>query len=342
MKPATLLVPTLLLASCASLGFLSDEDRQKANSHWENADTYFRRKDYARSEDQIQRGLKLDADHYKLNLLMGSLLLQKARANPELFRDALEQFEKVRGLRSADVHVYTVWVGLGMANQGLYNLHRKKAVELRREAAGRGLEKTRQDELLAQAAENLRLFETHLREAERNYRKVAHTREQGSYLANERLFMVEIDKAWGLEGAERHKQFEVAARQAEEYLRENVYRQRHYKVMLEKTGHLPQEELARRTLRYYRDRERDFRSDFAELLYELGEHEKAKVQLDKVLEIDPLRASDYYNRALCNLKLTAPHEARVDFEHFLRLTKQSFDAPQVKEATRMLDQLARK
>jgi len=333
-------VPVVLLGLLTGCMGVSSENKATADAFYNNARTYYKGRDYVRAMNQIERGLQADPDHYQLNLLEGWVLLQESRSHPELFTKALAVLDRMRGMRSESSQDYRLWLGLGQAHQGLYQLRRREALRLHKAADIQETPAETRVTKLAQAEEKMREFHAHLADARRYYTMLLDREDGGAFPAYERLFILETDYAVDLKGEAKRKQLEVAAKRAKTYLDANHARQEHYKVMLTITQDVEQERFARRTLAELKARERAFRGTYATLLYSMNEFQRAHEQFDRVLEIDPTRAAGYYNRARCAMKLDQTAAAREDLQNFLRLTKRPFDSPEVTEANRLLEQLA--
>lgn len=334
----SLLLPLGVTAvGCGS--FTTSANRETADDHYNNARSYLKNRDYERSMDQVQRGLVADPDHYGLLLMEGWLHTIAGKQSPEQYDLALQKFDELRDRRSKGAHDYRLWLLSGQSHQGLYQWHRRVASQLRREAEHAATKEAEQK--LARAQEHEREVARHLDAAEKDYEILAQREGEGRFPALERLFVLETDRAIGLEADARTKQLERAVARAEEYLKANAYRQEHYSVMVEITPDYEQEALGRETRRELKKRERAFRATYANLLYELGRWSDARKQLDLVIESDAKIAANYYNRARCWVKLGQKNKARRDLQDFTRMTKLPFESPQVTEAYRLLDELQR-
>lgn len=327
----------LLLAFMTACGSLnSTRTETSADDHYNNARFYLKSKDYARSMDQVDRGLRVDPEHYGLTLLRGWLHTLQGRRDPQQFEQAIASFDELRGMRSGG-HDYRLWLLSGEAHQGLYQWHRRAAAQLRREAEGAEAGEAQQK--LSGAEEHERAIAKHIDAAEKAYTRLAKKDGEGKFPALERLFVLETDRTHGLEGADRKAQLERAVTRAKEYLDANAYRQEHYAMMLQLTTDYEQEILGRQTRRELRNRERAFRAAYANLLYELERWQDARTQLDRVIELDPKVAANYFNRARCWIALGHPNKARRDLQDFTRMTKLSYESPRVVEAYKLLEEL---
>lgn len=327
---------TLAWAGACS-AFTSSVDREKADDHYNNARSYLNNRDYARSMDQVRRGLVYDDDHYGLLLMQGWLQAIGGREDPKSYETALATFDDLRDRRSDSEHDYRLLLLSGQSHQGLYLAHRRMALKLEREAETSP--PAEQSQKRARAAEHRLEIARHMDAAEKDYLILAKREGEGRFPALERLFVLETDRAVSLEGDARRAQLEKAAKRAEQYLALNAYRQEHYTVMLELTQEVDQEELGRETRRDLRRRERAFRATYANLLFDLERWEEARKQLDLVIALDPTIDANYYNRARCLLKLGRKDAARQDLQDFLRMTRLAYDSPRVTEANEMLAEL---
>ncbi len=336
---------SLLAGSCTAFGGLSNEESERLAGYTERAERYFASKDYPRASQQIEKGLKVDAYDYRLNQLRGQILLRQARSDPARFRDALRQFERVRGLRSDGEHDYLTFLGLGQANQGLYQLHRRRWREFQAKAGRSPKGSPERREARAKAEENLRLARRYLDAAERAFQ---HMVELGDGLVQARryLFKIAADRIQDLEGKARERQFDEAISKGLAYLDLVLARKKHYRNKEEEgAAGLPAplqidlENEARRRRREYEMQEIECRGILHALYYHSGRYAKAIQHLDALIALDPTRAPEYYNRALCHYKLGHLEEASRDFQDFLRLTSLPFDAPKVREASAYLTRI---
>ena len=335
------LAASFAFVACAS--FAGPRDTEAADSHFANAQTYYYGRDLLRSADQIERGLQHDPDHYGLNLYKGLVALRIAARNPELFEQALETFERTGRLRSKSTHEYRYFIGLGMVHQGLYQQLSRRKRALEAEHDNQRTAAMRRVEIKAELPILTDKIEEHMNAAGKSFSQLlARDTDTGKFAAMRNLFIVETDRAIGLkDDAQKKKQLRKAANIVKDYLKANTYRQDHYGVMVDITANVDQERLGRERLRGLKQQEMDFRAAYANVLFKLGDFSDAREQLNRTIDLDPTVAAHYYNRARCSKELNDIAKARSDLQDFLRLTKSDFDAPQVREANRLLDELRR-
>ena len=73
-------------AACGT--FVNSEDQKRLASYQGNAQTYYEGRRYDQAEDQVRKGLEIDAKDYKLNVILGWIHLQRAQANPSWLRES--------------------------------------------------------------------------------------------------------------------------------------------------------------------------------------------------------------------------------------------------------------
>ncbi|MFQ5505470.1 MAG: hypothetical protein ACE5F1_11825 [Planctomycetota bacterium] len=338
-----LLLLPLLGISCAHLPFLgpSMEERQRANGHFKNADTFFRNQKLDQSLQQVEKGLALEPDHYLLNQLRGRILLRKSRSDPAILEASLQQFEKVLDLRSIKDHEYKTFVGLGEAHTGLYHHHLNQARKLREEAKDPLLTQEERRAREREAKRHDRLFREHLGKAESSFRRLV-SMGDGLQPALRFLFSIETDKALLVGEAEKPAQYARAIEAGLAFLKLIQERRQHFESWDIASNTVQDEMMARRGLFEYRQRERECRSLLHQLYFHAGKPAKAVEQLDVLLAADPSSSVDYFNRARCYDDLGNTAKAVRDYRDFLRLTDQRFESPRVRQAREALLRLAKR
>lgn len=300
----------LLLLVCACTA-LSTDDRDQLAAHQRNAALFYEGGRYDQAMGQIDRGLELEPDDYKLNAMKGGILLLSSGdaqgTDHRLLDQATELLESVYDERSPSRHEPYLLLDYARAlqKQGLRHLgesvrltgQASRAVDdevetLRERAAD---EKAAATELLLRADELL-----------------GHLVERGDLLRVAYNHRLQIARQLG-----NDTEF-VAASTA--YFEQAKKAQDATKKRIEQTQSVDHENEQLTSLRQLRDEELGVRSLVAEFHYSRKEFGDALAQLNRVLEIDPQRSVDYYNRGRILLALKRADEAKSDFRRFLATT----------------------
>ncbi|MBL8694763.1 MAG: hypothetical protein JNJ88_11765 [Planctomycetes bacterium] len=102
--------------------------------------------------------------------------------------------------------------------------------------------------------------------------------------------------------------------------------------MLERAGRDPRsEDEARKAIRGFEIQEAGVRSLMALMLYREKKVKEAAAHLDRVLEIDPERIDDYYNRGICRQALGMYALATRDYETFVKRSTLSADSKEMRD-----------
>ena len=331
----------LLPFSCAS------QDSPKVAPYVERADQYFKGKDFPRAIQQCRKGLRIEPNNYRLNQILGEIYLRGGKRNPKAFQIALKQFKKVYGLRGNGEHDYITLLGLARANYGLARQDLAQSRELLTKLKQKKLSPTEQKTTKAKALELQRNYLQRLDQAEAWLKEMI-ARGDGILPALETLFMVQVDRIYPLTGKKRMEQLHLATKAGEEWLQEILRRQNYYK---KKADSLPSnqnlsgkiivviENEMKKRYEHFVDLELQARGLLHSLYYRTNNLPKALAHLNRILEIDPTRANEYYNRGQIRLKLGQKKEAKKDLETFLRLSSLSEDSPRWKQVNRQVAKL---
>ncbi len=327
--------------SCAS------QDSPKVAPYVERADQYFKGKDFPRAIQQCQKGLAIEPSNYRLNQILGEIYLRNGNRNPVAFKEALKQFHKVYGLRGNGEHDYITLLGLARSNYGLGRQDFAKSRELLSKLEHLKLSETEQKTTKAKALELQRSFSQHLDQAERWLKEML-ARGDGILPALETLFMVQVDRLYPLKSNKRKAQLRLATKAGEDWLQEILRRKNYYK---KKADSLPSnqnlsgkiivviENEMKKRYEHFVDLELQARGLLHSLYFRAHNLPKALAHLNKILEIDPTRTDEYYNRGQIHLKLGQKKEAKQDLETFLRLSSLSQDSPRWKAVNRQVAKL---
>ena len=314
----------LLLCGCVSL---SSEQNDQLASHQRNAKYYFEGGKFDQAMGQIERGLEIAPDDYLLNALRGVVLLKQSGSalstDHRILDEATQALASVYDTRSPNRHEPYLLLNYALAlqKQG----RRRLGEELRlRGQASRAPEK---DELLAQADVQ---------------------RAEGRELLGkaDELLQVLIERGEVLRIAHNHR-LQIAqdlgddaafADAAKAYLDQSAKDQETARREIERTTEATYETEQLRSLRTMRDEELEVRALLAEHHYARRQYETALTQLNRVLEIDPQRSVDYYNRARVLMELGRTAEAKADFRKFLATTRLPASNEKTTLAMKALDQ----
>jgi tetratricopeptide (TPR) repeat protein len=312
MRPIALpsLLHLLLLAGllCSSCGTLGAEEQDALAIYQRRALMFFDGAKYGQALIQIERGLELDPDDYKLNSLKGAIMLLASGDANGTDHAKLDQAAALLAKhfedRSLDRHQphLLLYYSLALQKQGLRHLG--EAVRLEGQAtrateataAERQTEakdqRTRADEKLQHAdvllEELIRRGEM-LRAAYNHRLQIARQRnDEKAFVATTSLYFDEARKA------------------------EQVTRQR-----IENADNVDYEQSQLQVLRGLHNEEILVRTLVAEFHYARREFQQALVHLNRVLEIDPRRLPEYYNRGRVLLELGRIEDAKNDFRRVL-------------------------
>jgi tetratricopeptide (TPR) repeat protein len=324
-----ILLVTLCVAPACGVFRDSERDKRLA-TYQQNAASYYEGKRYDQAEDQVQRGLELEPANYKLNLILAMLYLQKGQADHGHLEPAKEQFEKTFALRSSSRLDTRSYLGYGLVNQKLATVRRAEASRLRKEASTGLLPREEAGRRLARAGELETMAAAELEEAKRSFERLIAA---GDQVRTAHYQMVQVATLMGrtAEAMQHGAQFLDLAQE----------RRAQIELALQRSFNAPAEALMREELKEMKANELEIRGLLANLAFDHGEHRTAVVHLDRILELDPTRSPDYFNRARCHFAMKNMTAARNDLEVFLRQTPLSFESAQVKEANDMLRTIER-
>jgi tetratricopeptide (TPR) repeat protein len=323
MRQAVLL-PLLLLCACNSLSY---DQREALAGHQRNALIYFEGGRLDQAMGQIERGLDIDPDDYRLKALRGTVLLKQSASalstDHQMLDEATAVLEEVYDTRAPYRHERYLLLNYALALQKQGRRHLGEELRLRGQAA----RAPNPEDLLAQADEQ--------REQARDL-----------LLRSRDLLDVLVDRGEVLRQAYSH-QLQIAQdlgddeafkKAAADYLAQAEKDRAAVKSEIERTMVPAYEADQLRNLRSLRDEELVVRSLLAEWHYTRKNYEEALAQLDRVLELDPLRSTDYYNRGRVLMELDRLEDAKQDFRKFLAMSNLPPTSEKATIAARALDQ----
>ncbi len=302
MRPTALSL-LLCLAACSSL---SSDEYSRLASHQRNAKYYFDGAHYEQALDQIERGLEIDADDYVLNSMRGAILLMRsgdASGTDHTDLDAATKvLTRIYETRSPNRHEPHLLVNYGLALEKQGRRHLAVALRLEQDVARKGGDPG------ASAAEREQA-RSNLLEARTAFGVLVDRGEQLRIAHYHRLLIAETLQDEAAFGAEAKAYFEVASRDQETVRKE-----------IERTTVANYEAAKLQQLRMLHAEELEVRSLVAGREFAAKRYDEALVHLNRVLELDPQRSADYYNRGRVLLSIGRTVEAKDDFRKFLATT----------------------
>jgi tetratricopeptide (TPR) repeat protein len=315
----------LLLASCGIFG--SSEDEEALARYQRNAALYYEGDRFDQALDQVRRGLEIDPDDYKLNLIRGWCLLRQT-SDARLLGPAAEQLDRVLELRGLDEQEPQALLGYAIVHGRMGFEQLGRAEQLRNEArrlkmTGDELERrqTEATELETSGRENLDLAEAQLQRLIDNGDRLLEAHYNTMYV-----------KVW-------RNDYAGAIEHGNAYLTRVAALQDSIRRDLEHTLNIDYERELRIRLQRRIDEEIEVRAFLANLHYKQGHHELVVQQLDEVLTKNPQLYNEYYNRGRSELALGKAVEAKRDLEKFLATTRLPREHEEVQNALRLLREL---
>lgn len=296
----------LLACACSSL---SSEEAAELAGYQRRAAIYFDGGRYDQSLTQIERGLEIAPDDYKLNAMKGGILLLRSGdafgTDHRQLDAATELLQRMYDERSLSRHEPYLLLNYGRAlqKQGLRRLG--EAIRLDGQAARAVAEQDPQgmrEQATAQRAESERL----LQQADTLLAELVERGELLRLAHNHRL-QIALQRGDDAAFVAEAKAFQEQMQKAQEQVRKEI----------ERTNNADYEADQLELLRMLRGEELGVRQLVAEHHYARKQFDLALAQLDRILEIDPRRTIDYYNRGRVLLEVGRAEEAKADFRRFL-------------------------
>ncbi|MBK7642074.1 MAG: hypothetical protein IPJ19_03330 [Planctomycetes bacterium] len=288
-----------LLASCNSSGKRepsAEEKKRLLEIHIESAQQYLNMGDLDRAEGQVEKGMAIEKDNRKLELILGLTLLKRGRA------EDLMRAEKV--FKEADLDDFQVQVGLGATLERLSILHRESAVDIR---SGKHLTQAADPE--ARATEFERRAGIYLQDARKRFEK---SLEQKPDNVDGLNGLVRVDALLGDDDGSI-----ASAAKLITLLRAD---RKFWDTSLVRPEISADEEARFRKLsRAQADLEVSLHMHVADLQHKHDRDEQAVAELDSVIEIKPDFADAYSRRAQSRMSLGQYQLAQADIDTFLRL-----------------------
>lgn len=314
-------LPLLLLCGCKTI---TPENQQTLTACQRNAPIYFEGGKLEQAMIQAERGLEIDPDDYKLNAIKGAILLRASERNAKLLDRATLQLANVYERRSPMRHepYVLLYYGLAQQKQGLKNLGEAIRLEDRARRAG-----DQGADFAEQAAEQRELADARLGEADE---LLDHLLDLGSLLRIAHKHRLQIALQRGDD-----RQFQNSA---DAFLKESAGEQGFVRAEVERTQ-TPEYEAEQYTyLQELRSEEIEVRALYADWLFQRQQLEGTLSQLNRVLELDPKRSNDYYNRGRVLMALERKDDAKRDYRMFLSMSTLPDDHDKKTDAIRALRQ----
>jgi tetratricopeptide (TPR) repeat protein len=329
MRPLLPILLPLLATSCAIFGGLSEEEQKSLEVYRKNADDYFNRastsnqvQGFYRSLDQIDKGLELVPDDYRLKSRRAWCFLMLGKRDPRFLTDAETAFKDVMPLRSDDDHDPRTLLGYGLTLHRLGLIQRIRAEILEDEVKHQGAGTSDSDDPKARASEHRKKADAYFHNAERQLLKLVAKEDR---LTTAYRHLINLKEHQGDRAAVK--------RYGEAYLercqRDREYWEKKYQattvagyeanVVVPALEDLDRNELqVRDTLSFAYQQDREYK--------------KAIEHLDRMLHMQPNRPIYYYNRGDCYRALAMDAAAKRDFKKFLGTTALPPEHPKVKHA----------
>lgn len=297
-----LIAPLLLLCACTTL---STDELAQLEAHQRNAALFYEGGKLDQALDQAERGLALEPDDYKLNAIRGAVLLRGSGDDHRLLDQATAQLAEVYDWRWPLQHepYLLLFYGRAEQKQGL----RRFAEAIRLEDQGtRAADPERQREL-KQQAEALR---TEARE------RLLFADEVLSYLV-ERGELLRVTHNQRLQIASQLGNDAQFLASSKAFFEQTATDQKVTRELIERTTTPAFEQEKLKELQDLLDEEADARAMVSDWQFRRGEFTESLAHINRVLEIDPQRITDYYNRGMVHYALKDLEKAKADFRLFL-------------------------
>ncbi len=304
MRPIALSL--LLLCACSSL---DSQQQQRLDAYKRQAALYFEGQKWSQAMGQIERGLELDPDDYKLNSMKGGILLlfsgDSQGTDHKKLDEATAMLATQFAQRSVSRHEPHLLLNYASALQKQGLRHLGEAVRLEG-GANRTPPPADADQLRAKAAGERAECNRQLDEADSLFAELVQRGEMTRLAHNHRL-QIALQRS-------DDKRFLA---EAEAYFAESKKAQDLTDKRIDQTTNADYERDQMVVKQQLRDEELEVRSVVAQFHYTRKNWQLAKDQLDRVLELDPRRFVDYYNRGRALLELGKHDAAKEDFRRFL-------------------------
>jgi tetratricopeptide (TPR) repeat protein len=302
MRPLALL---LLLCACSSL---SSDEQSRLTSYQRNAALFYEGGRFDQAIGQIERGLELAPDDYKLQAMRGAILLQTSGnaggTDHRRLDEATKLLAELYDRRSPNRHEPYLLLDYGRALQKQGLRHLGESIRLDGEAtrstdAEASDKRTRAQQEREAATAQLQQADTVL----------GHLIERGDMLRIAHNHRMQIAASLGDDPkfVQEAEACLAVIKQAQEATQKRI----------EDTQSPAREVELLANQRQLRDEELAVRALVANFHFDRRQFEPALAQLNRILELDPRRFTDYYHRGRVLLELGRADDAKHDFRRFL-------------------------
>lgn len=322
----------LLLAACSTL---SSEDEQQLAGFKERAAYFYGQNHLSHAMGQIERGLAIDPEDYTLNSLRAAVLLRLSGdatgTDHKKLDEATAVLQQVYEQRSAWRHDPILLLNYGLALQKQGRRHLGEAMRLEGQAsrtpAQVGPEDKTADQLRQQAGEQRAIAKQKLDEAAAMLEVLIERGELLRIAHNHRMQIArdqQDDAKFVIEANAYLEQMKLALAITEK--------------RIDATPDVQNELGQLQRLQELRQEEIEVRGLIADFFYQRKQFDKALEQLNRVLEVDPRRFVDYWNRGRVLVELGRTEEAKADMRMFLADPTQSPTSDRVTFAVKVVAQ----
>jgi tetratricopeptide (TPR) repeat protein len=315
-----LTVALLLVAACGSVSTSGDEDRNRLATYLENAANYYDQAHYARAYQQWQQALDVEPDNVKGRLGQAMALYQLGRAPTREGLVALTRAEAaLTDLLDDDLdgQEWKAELGYALVQDQWVQLYDRKIRLSERDIADEKV--VDRERLAADRKELLRRIAL----GERTFRDILAGEEQEK---RDRLTCImSIARLTFLRGDLEESLVWCGAYESEVDKSKAFWRDAAARYPKERPIYESKVAGAER-------QEAELRDLMGSVLYKLRRFEAAEAELDKVLVLDPKRATAYLSRGIVRQERGDWDRARADYVEFLERARGDDDDPAIREA----------
>lgn len=317
-RTALLILP--FLGACGMFG-PSSEDRDRLALFQANASLYYEGKRYDQALVEVEKGLEIDPYDYRLLSTAGWCWLFKAEGSEELLLRSEQYFDDLYASRSPEDHGPPVLLGYALCKQRLGVIHDRRARQLTAEAQGIALDEAAKVVREARATEHAGKARAYLASATKGFEALVE-REETLRFAYKGLMEISV-----LEGDYQNAvYYGDLCLQRIDRVKSNLLRiiETTQLAAYEREKRAERDELIAQELRV--------RSALAEMHFRQENYRGAVEHLDMLLVWDPSRDTDYYNRGRAYEALGEHERARSDYDKFLQVTELPMNNERVQHA----------
>ncbi len=329
----------LLALLLAAGGCASSEEQRVFETRRDSAKLYYDQGDLNRAAALVRGALEINPNDPLCLAILGMTRARQANVggsfDPRLLDGAIQTFDQAEDNGGRNLFQVQLGHGLARATRAAGFLRRAEAAEERIEALLGGPDSAERtapatsDPTVIDALANLRAEAKKARESAAADLAIAADRLDAAHDAQpDRADVLEQLQALHSMRGEPEESMRYGRRVVEMTLDARKERLR----MLDRVGlSVATDPAARREMRLFDSREANSRGLIALMLYRQGKFAEAATELDRVLELDPDRIDDYYNRGVCRQETGRFRDAASDFEDFVKRSTLPIDSKQMRE-----------